>query len=129
MTNMRQSGVVLLEVLVAFSIMAVSLTVLLQVASANVNRHKIIENRLSAASHASNLLAEIGISVPLNARELTGHIDEQYSWRVNISDVSSLDRPRDVQVISPTLVSIVIIISWQEGSTRKEYIVNTKRVR
>lgn len=125
---MRQSGVVLLEVLIAFSIMAVSLTVLLQVASANVNRHKIIENKLSAASHASNLLAEIGISVPIEKSDLAGRIDDQYSWRVNIKDISSGERHRDTQATSLSLVAVELIVSWEEGAKKREYIVNTKKI-
>lgn len=128
MRSLQQSGVVLLEVLAAFSILAVSLTVLLQVASANVNRHTMIENRLTAVTHANNVLSEIGVSLPLDKHELTGRIDEQYSWQMKVQELGSIELDRDTAETSPSLISIDLRINWQEGAANKHYSVNTKRI-
>ena len=128
MTYRSQAGVVLLEVLVAFSILAVSLTVLLQVTGANTNRQKSVENRLLAMSHASTLLAEFGIGSLLDAPAQSGDIDERYSWQLLASDIASHERRRDTKEKALSLVSLALTIQWQEGSTTKKYVVNTKRM-
>lgn len=125
MKHPSQTGIVLLEVLVAFSILAVSLTVLLQVTSANTHRQKSIENRLLAMSHASNLIAELEFDESLAQ---SGHINERYSWQLSASKVASHELYRETKEKTLSLVAFALTIKWQEGSTVKNYIVDTKRL-
>ena len=123
-----QDGVVLLEVLVAFSILTMSLAVLLNSVSGSLKQHRIVENRLIATTHAANTLAGLGIESPLNPGNKSGNFDEHFSWQLNISEAVSAGAAVDREETVPKLLSLELKVRWNEGAVVKEYVVTTKRI-
>ncbi|MDG4555298.1 MAG: prepilin-type N-terminal cleavage/methylation domain-containing protein [Candidatus Competibacter sp.] len=77
----RQSGFSLLEVLVAFAILSVSLGVLLQIFATGLRNAGVSEDYTRATLYAESILAAIGREAPLTEGVRDGPINDQFSWR------------------------------------------------
>jgi general secretion pathway protein I len=79
---MRQSqrGFSLLEILVAFTILALSLGVLMQIFSGSLRNTELSHDQAQAVALAQSLLASAGVEAPLAAGESAGTLDDRYSW-------------------------------------------------
>lgn len=79
-------GFTLLEVLVAFSILSLSLGVLIQIFGSGLHRTALAEEYTLATLHAESLLARFGVEEPLEIGETGGEIDERYRWRALVEE-------------------------------------------
>lgn len=77
--NAREQGFSLLEVLVSFVILALTLTVLLRAYGTSVRNAGLAEQHLRAATIAESLLARLGRDVALQPGEASGEIGA-YRW-------------------------------------------------
>ncbi|MEM7469202.1 MAG: type II secretion system protein [Pseudomonadota bacterium] len=123
----RERGVILLEVVVAFAILAVALSALLQSAGANSSRQRAILNQVEAATHAANIISRLGTDLKLNAGEQSGEIDDKYSWSISIATQGRAAFTSSAEDI-PLLVEINVVVTWQERGRDKQYFLNTKRI-
>lgn len=78
-------GFTLLEVLVAFAILALSLAAILQSFSAGFHGLNRAEGYAAAVMHARSKLAEVGSVLPLESGESQGAFDNGFTWSVAIS--------------------------------------------
>lgn len=85
----RHKGFSLLEILVAFAIMAVALTVVLRIFGSGVNNAVISEDYTLAVQIAESLMARIGVETPLKAGEFSGIEGDKYDWQIVIKPVAS----------------------------------------
>jgi general secretion pathway protein I len=85
----RQGAFTLLEVLVAFVIIAMTATVALRSSSLSIDAASKSADATRAALHARSLLSEAGVNRPLRASEITGRMDETTSWTLRVSKLSS----------------------------------------
>lgn len=81
---MSQRGFSLLEVLVAFSILALSLGVLMRIFSADLNNANQSHDQARALAIAQSLLAATGVETRLSPGETTGRHDEHFEWSVSV---------------------------------------------
>lgn len=104
----RAGGFTLLEILIAFSILAVALVALLQAFSQGLSGLRVAEERATAVMLARSKLAEVGESIPLEELEENGEFVNGFEWRLAITSredtQSSLDddtliRLYDVSVV------------------------------
>ena len=123
----RQQGFSLLEILVAFSILAISLSILLKIFSSGVNTAVIAENYTVATQIAESLMAKTGIEAPLTEGERSGIEDEKYHWQVNVSQL-----PPDVfeEGVMTELMAVQVIVDWGEDNQNNRSIeLNTVRTK
>jgi len=77
-------GFTLVEVLIAFAILAVTLTALLQAFSQGLRSMEVAEDYATATMLARSKMAEIGPLIAVEEGELTGEFENGWHWRVAI---------------------------------------------
>lgn len=82
--SLDPAGFTLLEVLVAFTILALMMTVLLRIFSEGFRGMTAAEVHAAAALHAQAAMASVGAEIPLTIGEWTGKHDDGFRWRVSI---------------------------------------------
>lgn len=85
MEHRRQEGFSLLEVLVAFVILSISLGVLLQVFATGLRNAGTADDYTQATLYAESILAAIGRETPLNEGQHSGPINDRFSWRSTVA--------------------------------------------
>jgi len=83
--RLRQRGFSLLEVLVAFAILSVSLGVLLQIFATGLRNAGIADDYTRATLYAESILAALGRETSLTEGERSGPVNEYFSWRSTVS--------------------------------------------
>lgn len=86
---MRARGFSLLEVLVAFSILALSLAVLMRIFSGSLNNATVAHDQSAAIQIAQSLLAAAGTDSALVEGEQRGTHGEQFRWLLKVSPVEA----------------------------------------
>jgi general secretion pathway protein I len=81
----RQRGFSLLEVLVAFAILSVSLGVLLQVFATGLRNAGMADDYTQATLYAESILAAYGRETPLGEGVHEGSVSDRFSWRGTVS--------------------------------------------
>lgn len=81
----RKAGFTLIEVIVAFTILAVALVALMQAFSGGLSGLAAAEAQALAVAHARAKLEEVGVTLPLAPGEFEDEFDDGYRWRVRIS--------------------------------------------
>lgn len=79
-----QRGFSLLEVLVAFAILAITLGVIMRIFSMGLRNVTVGEDYTRAILLAQSKLAALGVEEPLQPGEQTGAFDEGYRWHVMV---------------------------------------------
>lgn len=125
----RQKGFSLLEILIAFSILALSLGILLKIFSAGVNTAVVAEDYTAAVQIAQSLMAKTGVETPLQAGQDSGLENEKYHWLVEISPFAlnpkkvatktKTANPEtvDTAAITAALFKVKVIVSWGDENT------------
>jgi len=78
----RAAGFSLLEVLVAFTILALSLAVTFRIFAGGLGNIATSEDYARAVTLAESRLAAVGVSEPLGSGVSSGRWDEEYEWRI-----------------------------------------------
>jgi len=119
-------GFSLLEILVAFTIMAVSLGIVLKIFSSGVNTAVISEDYIIATQIAESLMAKTGVEEPLEEREMTGLEDDKYQWSVKIENIDN----SDLADSTVELMDIKVNVEWDfEQQNGRMIELNTVRTR
>lgn len=118
---MRQRGFSLLEVLVAFTVLALSLGVLMQIFSASLRNADITREQGEATTLAQSLLAGIGVETPLAASESSGVHADRFRWRIQIAPFQEPPRVGQTEGINPIatldLWQVTVSVSWGGGAS------------
>lgn len=77
-------GFTLIEVLVAFAILALTLAALLQVFATGLRSADAIDRHLMATMLARSVLDDVGTEIPIVAGEQSAEIEQGYRWTVRI---------------------------------------------
>ncbi len=126
----RHKGFSLLEILVAFAIMAVALTIVLRIFGSGVNAAVISEEYNLAVQIAESLLARTGVETPLLAGETFGTEADKYDWLVKITPVAEPPvtgrrfQSQQDQSTQPSqkLMKVGVRVSWGEDAGRQRSV-------
>lgn len=118
----RQKGFSLLEILIAFSILALSLGILLKIFSAGVNSAVIAEDYTAAVQIGQSLMAKTGIETPLQAGQESGLENEKYQWEVEVTPFEFNPEKVDTTSITTALFKVKVIVSWGDDNSNDRQI-------
>ncbi len=120
----NDKGFSLLEILVAFSILAVSLSILLQIFSTGVNTAIVAEEYTIATQIAESLMAKVGVEEAMVVGEKSGVENDKYHWQLLIEDAQRNDQVIDQDGMIQML-DIKVNVQWGEGSNARNVELNT----
>lgn len=112
-----QRGYTLVEVIVAFAVLALALVLLLGTLSGATRQVRGADDAGRAALHAQSLLAELGVSVPLQPGRRQGEFDGgDYRWALDMRPYRDPTLPEGQPVLpaAPQLLEIGLSVRWGE---------------
>ena len=118
----KQKGFSLLEILIAFSILALSLGILLKIFSAGVNTAVVAEDYTAAVQIAESLMAKTGVETPLQAGQDSGLENEKYHWLVEVSPFVFNPENVDNTTMTTVLFKVKVIVSWGGGNANDRQV-------
>ena len=114
----RVAGFSLLEILVAFTLMALIVTVLMRVFSGGLQGAGVAEDYARATSLAESKLAGIGSETPLNPGEISGTEAGKYRWKIAIQGyedkAAGAAPPQPQAVMRVQLMEVVVSVAWSD---------------
>ncbi len=127
----RQSGFTLLEVIVAFALLGLALTLLLGSLSGAVRQVRGAEEAGRAALHAQSLLAQAGVGTALLPGVSEGEWDGgRYRWRLQVSPYVDPERPHPAAATlgAPRLMQLQLDVRWGEAAGQSLQVRGLRRV-
>jgi general secretion pathway protein I len=114
---MNQKGFSLLEILIAFSIMALSITILLRIFSGGVNTVMIAEDYTVAVQIAESLLAKTGSEIQLKEQQDSGDENQKYHWELTIRPYTINGEKFDGKTVPAELYKVNVTVNWGDGKS------------
>jgi general secretion pathway protein I len=118
----KQQGFSLLEILIAFFILALSLGILLKIFSAGVNTAAVAEDYTAAVQIAESLMARTGVETPLRAGQARGLENGRYQWSVTVSPFEFNPDNMDIKALASELFKIKVTVIWGEENTAERQV-------
>lgn len=113
----NSAGFTLLEVLVALTILSISLAALLGVFGEGLDRGQSIQRRMAARTLAQSLLAEAEADQTLTAGRKSGRDDRDLEWSVAVSE------PRET-----ALTQVTVTVRWRNENQPQMLRLTTLRL-
>lgn len=113
----------------AFSILALSLGILLKIFSGGVNTAGVAEEYTGAVQIAESLMARTGVETPLQAGDETGLENEKYHWQVSVSPFQFTAENLDAATLPAVLFKVKVTVDWGDdnvGDDRQVELVTLK---
>lgn len=126
-------GFSLLEILVAFTLLAMAMGVLMQIFSRGVNGATLADRYAKATMFAESKLASVGVEDALKESVAAGKFDDDFSWALAVRPYQD-PFPREPSVVDfeklmPTqLYEIELKVSFT-ADDRRERVVNLSTLR
>lgn len=113
-TGCNDRGFTLIEVLVAFMLLALSLTVLMRIFSGGLGNVAVAEDYSRALLLAQSQLAAAGVSEPLSPGELGGTWENRFHWRQSVTPYVPWEPGSNASLpVAAYLVSV--IVEWDRS--------------
>ncbi len=123
-----EKGLSLLEVLVAFAILAIVLTALLRVFGTGLRNSAVAEASSQAAVRAESVLASAATVQKLTPGEAEGDYGDGYRWRRIIRPFSFRDFNKESATMPVVPYEIVAEVSWTHHMKQRTVRLATLRL-
>jgi len=110
-------GFSLLEVLVAFIILALALGVLMRIFSGGLGNIGAAEHYSRAVAIAESKLVAAGVESPLTEGENTGEAEPGYTWRTSVQRYEAGAQPIEA-ALPVDLYQVEVSVTWDATATQ-----------
>ena len=120
----RQHGFTLIEVIVAFALLALALTLLLGTLSGAARQIRRADEGSRAALHAQSLLAQAGAGQPLRPGNEHGELEDgHFRWNLDVVPYADPASPPTAPqaVGAPRLLELRLTVAWGEDASQRLY--------
>lgn len=126
----RQRGYTLLEVIVAFALLALALTLLLGTLSGAAKQVRWSSDAGRAALYAQSLMDQVGVGQALTPGQRTGDFENgRYRWTLGVAPwrdrLPASSQPIDPN--APRLFEVQLAIQWGDGGSSRRLLLRTLR--
>ncbi|HET6518572.1 MAG TPA: prepilin-type N-terminal cleavage/methylation domain-containing protein [Geminicoccaceae bacterium] len=119
------AGFTLIEVLIAFVILALALGALLPGFSTGLRGLDTADDYATAALLAESRLAAVGREEPLEEGTTAGEFDDRFRWRLDVTALPGAD-PDGVLPVLP--YGVVLTVSWDARDDERSVVIETLRL-
>lgn len=129
--RVRQRGYTLIEVIVAFALLAAALTLLLGTLSGAARQVRGSADAGRAALYAQSLMSQVGVGEPIKPGTRNGDFEDgRYRWSLDIRRWSDPARPANAlrDPSSPNLLEVRLGIEWGDGGPGQRLLLRTLRL-
>lgn len=130
-TRRSQRGYTLIEVIVAFALLAGALTLLLGTMSGALRQVRWSGDAGRAALHAQSLLDQVGVAEPLRPGTRNGEFDDgRYRWTLDVAHWTDPTLPPGVprDPGASQLLELELGVQWGDGGPRERLQLRTLRL-
>jgi len=127
----RQGGYTLIEVLVAFSVLALALTFLLGTLSGATRQVRWSSDAGRAALHAQSLLADVGVGQALQPGRDEGELEDgRYRWQLEVAPYVDPLQPGNAMQdpFGASLLQLRLELAWGEGARAQRLVLESLRL-
>ena len=120
-------GMTLIEVLVAFVVLSLTMAVVMQIFSGGMRNARLADAYSRAVFLAESKLAETGVEQPLAPGEGAGKLGSDFRWRVTVlryDDGGAAER----LTLPARLYQVRVRVNWNEGGRERQVELFTLRV-
>jgi general secretion pathway protein I len=124
-------GYTLIEVIVAFALLAAALTLLLGTLSGAARQVRGAADAGRAALYAQSVMAQVGVGETLEPGRRDGEFEDgRYRWALEVRRWSDPARPANAlnDPSAPQLLEVRLGIEWGEGGPRERLLLRTLRL-
>lgn len=114
----RQRGFTLIEVIVAFALLALALTLLLGTLSGAARQVRAAADASRATLHAQSLFSQLGVGEALQPGHREGEFEEgRYRWSLEIAPYADpLTGGAITDPSAPRLLELQLVVRWGEAA-------------
>jgi len=116
-------GFTLIEVLVAMSILSVSLVVILQLFSGGLKSSRLSDEYTQGIFYAREKMDEIRLAEALTEGVISGKFEDGFTWRAEAVPFGIGLGP-DIE-LSIQAFNIMVDVSWMDGQKEKHFSIST----
>jgi general secretion pathway protein I len=122
----NEAGFTLIEVLVAISIMGMSLVIILSLFSQGLRTLQVDQAYTRAIILAKSKMGEVDLIKELEEGEEDGLYPGGFNWRREVVEVP-VSRDEEALERRTRLYHIQVVVSWQNGQRRRQVALETLR--
>ncbi|HEY0503557.1 MAG TPA: prepilin-type N-terminal cleavage/methylation domain-containing protein [Lysobacter sp.] len=127
-----QRGYTLLEVIVAFALLAMALALLLGILSGAARQVRWSGDAGRAALYAQSLMDQVGVGERLSARQRDGEFEEgRYRWQLRVApwrDAATRPARQPMALGGPELFEVTLAIEWGDAGPGQRPQLRSLRV-
>ena len=123
----RNEGFSILEILIAFVVMALVVGSLLRLFGTSMHNVVLADEYSFAVQIAESRMQAVGSEIPVEQGSVTGEESgTSYNWAVNMEPVE-LDEDQDNFSLSVQPYQVTVVISWDSAGKKREFMLSSLR--
>ena len=123
----KEMGFTLIEILVATMVLAIALTVIMQLFSGGLRAARLSQDYSAAVFHAREKMDEILLADDVSNASGEGSFDDGYRWEAAVQLIDQ-EETEDVEQLPVVTYEVTVRVIWPVGEREKSFEVQTLKL-